>query len=650
MDTTTKGNWKNVYGGDGYNTVNDSISYPSWAQVNVTGSIGPTWATSTADVRALLRKNGTDRVAARWESTSFFTIDVNLTDGATHRVALYGLDWDGNNRSQRVDVLDWSTNILLDSRTITSFNGGQYVVWDVRGRVKFIVNKTGAKTAVVSGIYFGGATPSATPSPTPTPTPTPAQGAPQVTLTVPTTGATFVAGQDITLAANATDANGVIMKVEFYRNGTLIGTDTTSPYTALWSSAQKGSYDLTAKATDNSGLSTTSAVVTITVTNSPNSVNKAKGRASTLVNQEYAGAADSSFTNTALASDINLLTADIEQAYTEFRAESASFGATEPAIDSQIRAAILFSKASAGLAMRTATSPNIKNNLLRIASHLAIAEDLMRYNTITKATTDQAVATKTRTNVAVGQASAGYGLISSSPVAPSSLGAITGAGNPQPMIGNIVFATLQSDGTLPYEVGGLSVTVGGIAVPVLYASPWGIKFFMPPDIPLGTAEVIISSQDGYICQGVVSVERTGSRIMTSGDDDNGVAVVSNGGTQATSNFEVMTPENFGLDDRTRLSIFATGISAVAQNPNTSNDIKVDGKTRVNYAESISIEARLSNGQVYTLPVEFAGAQGMLPGLDQINIILIPQLKGAGTVQLTLIVGGQRSNAPTVFIK
>jgi uncharacterized protein (TIGR03437 family) len=41
---------------------------------------------------------------------------------------------------------------------------------------------------------------------------------------------------------------------------------------------------------------------------------------------------------------------------------------------------------------------------------------------------------------------------------------------------------------------------------------------------------------------------------------------------------------------------------------------------------------------------------VLPGLDQINVILIPQLKGAGTVQLTLVVGGQRSNAPTVFIK
>src|ERR1051325_3062622 len=122
-------------------------------------------------------------------------MDVNLTDGLSHRVALYGLDWDGNNRSQRVDVLDWATNVLLDSRTISGFNGGQYLVWDVRGRVKIVVNKVGGKTAVVSGLYFGGATstPTPTPTPTPSPTPTPAPNAPVVTLTVPPTGATFVA-------------------------------------------------------------------------------------------------------------------------------------------------------------------------------------------------------------------------------------------------------------------------------------------------------------------------------------------------------------------------------------------------------------------------------------------------------------------------
>ena len=654
LDTTTKGSWKNVYGGDGYNTINDMVKYPSWAQVSVTGNSSPTWMASTTDVRALQKTSTSDRLAARWESNSFFTIDVNLTDGLTHRVALYGLDWDGNNRQQRVDVIDWATSTLLDSRTISQFNGGQYLVWDVRGRVKIVVNKTAAKTAVVSGIYFGGATPtpSPTPTPTPSPTPTPAPNAPQVTLTVPTSGSTFVAGENITLAANASDPGGFVTKVDFYRSGTLIGTDTSSPYSVVWTNAQKGTYDLTAVATDNSGLTATSAVVSITVTNSPNSVNKAKGRAGSLVQLDYAGAADSTtVTNTALASDISLLTTDIEQAYAEFTAESSSFGTTAPSIDVQIRAAMLFSKASAGLALKSASSPNIKNNLLRIASHLSIAEDLMRYGSITKSTLDQAVATNTRTNISVGQASAGYGLTSMSSIAPSSLGAISGTGNVQPMISQNVFATLQNDGTLPYEVGGLSVTVGGVAVPVLYASPYGIKFYMPAEVPLGIAEVIVSSQEGYICEGLVSVDRSGSsRIMTVNDDDNGVAVITNGQTRTAFTFDVETQDNFSSDKRTRLSIFATGISATAANTDASNDINVGGNVRANFAESVSVEARLNNGQVFTLPVEFAGAQGILPGLDQINVILIPDLKGVGNVQLTLIVNGQRSNAPSVFIK
>ncbi len=198
LDSGTEGNWKNVYGGDGYNTVNDSVRYPSYAQVAVTGYSSPTWMASTTDIRGLQKASAIDRVAARWDSSSSFTIDLNLTDGATHQIAIYGLDWDGNNRAQRVDVLDWATNALLDSRTISSFNRGQYLVWSLQGHVKILVNKTGGKSAVVSGLYFGGPvsvptptpTPTATPTPTPTATPTPTPTAtPTPTPTpTPTTG------------------------------------------------------------------------------------------------------------------------------------------------------------------------------------------------------------------------------------------------------------------------------------------------------------------------------------------------------------------------------------------------------------------------------------------------------------------------------
>lgn len=55
---------------------------------------------------------------------------------------------------------------------------------------------------------------------------------PTVSITSPTAGATFIAGANIALAANAVDSDGSISKVEFFRAGsTLIGTATTSPYT-----------------------------------------------------------------------------------------------------------------------------------------------------------------------------------------------------------------------------------------------------------------------------------------------------------------------------------------------------------------------------------------------------------------------------------
>ena len=194
------------------------------------------------------------------------------------------------------------------------------------------------------------------------------------------------------------------------------------------------------------------------------------------------------------------------------------------------------------------------------------------------------------------------------------------------------------------------MTVGGVAVPVLYVSPWTLKFYMPADIPEGMTEVIVSSQDGYVCEGTVSVERNASRIMTTSEDDNGAAVVANNHTFTTTNLKVETPENYGSDKRTRLSFFAMGISGSVSNADITNDVNVAGSVRPNFAESVSVEARLADGRVYLLPVEFAGAQGLLPGLDQVTVRLIPELRAAGTVQLTLVLGGRRSNAPTITVQ
>ena len=87
--------------------------------------------------------------------------------------------------------------------------------------------------------------------------------APVVALTgTPATGTT---GTAITLAATATDSDGSVAKVEFFDGSTLLGTDTSSPYTLAWTPTTTGAHSLTARATDNLGLAATSAAVVVTV-------------------------------------------------------------------------------------------------------------------------------------------------------------------------------------------------------------------------------------------------------------------------------------------------------------------------------------------------------------------------------------------------
>jgi uncharacterized protein RhaS with RHS repeats len=58
---------------------------------------------------------------------------------------------------------------------------------------------------------------------------------------------------------------GTITQVQFYQGSTLIGTATAAPYTFNWTGVAAGVYSLTAVATNDAGMTTTSAAVTVTV-------------------------------------------------------------------------------------------------------------------------------------------------------------------------------------------------------------------------------------------------------------------------------------------------------------------------------------------------------------------------------------------------
>jgi hypothetical protein len=118
---------------------------------------------------------------------------------------------------------------------------------------------------------------------------------PSVSLASPTNGASFLSKPNIVLGASASDSNGWVTAVRFFANGNSIGVVSNDPFgdfplrplvmreshglvlpalpgarvsrfQFVWTNVPPGAYALTAVATDNAGLHTTSAAVSITVT------------------------------------------------------------------------------------------------------------------------------------------------------------------------------------------------------------------------------------------------------------------------------------------------------------------------------------------------------------------------------------------------
>jgi len=84
-------------------------------------------------------------------------------------------------------------------------------------------------------------------------------------ITSPTGGSTFTTPASIAINANASDPDGNLARVEFYKLSTLLGTDTAAPFTYTWANVAAGSYTVTARAFDTAGLNTSASVV-VTVT------------------------------------------------------------------------------------------------------------------------------------------------------------------------------------------------------------------------------------------------------------------------------------------------------------------------------------------------------------------------------------------------
>jgi len=209
------------------------------------------------------------------------------------------------------------------------------------------------------------------------------------------------------------------------------------------------------------------------------------------------------------------------------------------------------------------------------------------------------------------------------PVAPGSIAVAFGT---RLAASDAAAATLP----LPTNLAGTKVTVNGRPSQLFYVgddAPQGygqVNFYVPEETEPGQAEVLITAADGTISATQVQVARTAPGIFSADSTGSGEAAA------------LATPDG--------LRYFTAPF-----------DVTVDG--RPNYLILFGTGFRLTtHDRVQVLfddapaQVAFAGAQGALVGLDQINVIIPQQLRGKGLVNVRVVVDGVEANTVQVRIK
>ena len=487
-------------------------------------------------------------------------------------------------------------------------------------------------------------TPVATPTPTPTATPTPTPGPITVSVTSPANNSTFGVDATVTVSASATARSGSVTSVTFTANSAVIGTDTTAPYSISWSGMAAAVYQVTAVAKDSQGATVTSSPIQVKISKALKSVRTTRKNATTL-ESALTAAGGSSVGDQAVTGNNNFdtLVSDIQQTYLDFKTEQAMFSSAK-GLEDYLFASLFLARSSASLSKLPSQNDAITDRMNKLDAYLSFCDDLMTSGAISQASLNEA----NQFNAKVGLA-----LTQPSTVAPTGdllmqdgVGMILGSSS-NPFTNLIMNAPNNGHS---FELGNVSVMIKGRAAEVLSVSPSNVTFKVPNDLTGGLADVIVTSRGGFISFSTANVFGLNPTIFMN-SENSGAGVFLNSLNVQSPLFATVTPgQLIGLDTRTRVSFFATGISSALVSTDLGNDVLLaNGQILPNLAESVKVEARTSSGAIVMLPVEYAGPQGVLSGLDQITVMLPAQLSNAGNVQLTVIIGSTRSNPVNIAV-
>lgn len=199
---------------------------------------------------------------------------------------------------------------------------------------------------------------------------------------------------------------------------------------------------------------------------------------------------------------------------------------------------------------------------------------------------------------------------------------------------------------LPTTLAGTSVRVRDSAgverlAPLFFVSPTQANFQIPPDTAAGAATTTITNA-ASVATSSLSIAPTASGIFTANANGQGVpaAVVLRIKTDGTQSYEVLS-----RFDQTLNQFVAVPVEVGQSGEQVFLLLYGTGVRQRTSLAAISVTV----GGL-AAPVSFAGAQGELTGLDQINVRLPAELAGRGEVTVSLRIGDAQANPVQLKIK
>ncbi|MBP6822571.1 MAG: IPT/TIG domain-containing protein [Acidobacteria bacterium] len=197
---------------------------------------------------------------------------------------------------------------------------------------------------------------------------------------------------------------------------------------------------------------------------------------------------------------------------------------------------------------------------------------------------------------------------------------------------------------LPTTLGGTTVTVGGIAAQLFFASPGQVNYLVPSNVAPGDAEVVVTANatngDQIVSRGQVKIAASAPAIFTANSNGVGVPAAVTGRVNANNQFVFDPNPPFEPDPVTPGRLIASPIDVGTA---TQPAFLILYATGLRNAAAGSVSAIIGGIEV---PVEPVAAPGFT-GLDQVNLQIPLSLKGRGPVDVSIVAAGVSSNSVAV---